>query len=115
MKNEKDKIKNFTNVSIHKDFYFNKNLGISTVVKEYEAVENILVKSKYMACITVQIPQLNKIEYQYGSVAYGNLLNQVSGILKALKEKEFRQDDIFVVDLFDIDTFYNVFITAPGR
>ncbi len=112
MSKEEGKKNNFTNVSIHKDFYFNKNLGISTVVKEYEAVEKFLVKSKYMACITVQIPQLNKIEYHYGSVAYGNLLNKVSGILKNLKENEFRQDDIFVVDLFDIDTFI-MFLSPP--
>lgn len=109
---EKKLIEHYMSVSIHKDFYYNKYLGISTVIKEYESVERILVDSRFMACITVQIPQLNKIEYQYGSTAYNNLLDHVSEILKTLKKDEFRSDDIFVVDLFDSDTFI-MFLSPP--
>lgn len=100
-------------VGINKGFFFNQHLGLPTVIKEYAQVERILVEARYLACITIQIGQLHQIEYRYGSVAYNNLLTVITGILKALKAHDFRKNDIFVVDLFDVDTF--VIFLAPPR
>ncbi|MFZ5798102.1 MAG: hypothetical protein ACOY3O_06700, partial [Thermodesulfobacteriota bacterium] len=57
-------------VTIHKDFYFNKNLGLPTIIKEYQTLESLLNTNQYLACITAQVEHLQKIEYQYGSDLY---------------------------------------------
>ncbi len=99
-------------VSIHEGFYFDKVLQLPTVIKEYEQVERILNDLQYMACITIQIEQLAKIEYLYGSNSYNHLLLRIAQILRNIKEKEFRGRDIFVVDLYDTDTFV-IFLSPP--
>jgi len=113
MENHKDSAKNYVEALIHKDFYVHDVLGIPTVVKEYEQVEKILVNSKYIACITIQVPLLHRIEYQYGSVVYNDLLDKTADIIKEVKTSEFRGQDIFLIDLFDIDTF--IIILSPPR
>ncbi|MEW6219693.1 MAG: EAL domain-containing protein [Thermodesulfobacteriota bacterium] len=99
-------------VDIHEGFYFNHRLGLPTVVREYERIETIFRDLQYMACITVQVDQLHKVEYRYGSIVYNSLLTTVTDLLKELKTKAFRGEDIFVVDLFDVDTFV-LFLSAP--
>ncbi|ACL05099.1 diguanylate phosphodiesterase [Desulfatibacillum aliphaticivorans] len=99
-------------VDIHEGFYYNRTLSLPTVIQEYEKVESILIDLQYMACITVQIEQLSKVEYLYGSNSYNYLLLQLTDILKDIKHKEFRGRDIFVVDLYDADTFV-IFLSAP--
>jgi len=101
-------------VEIHPGFYFNDGLGLPTVIKEYDRIEKILIELQYMACITVQVEHLNKIEYLYGSTAYQTLLACIADTLKELKKMELRDEDIFVVDLFDVDTFV-VFLSAPRK
>jgi len=96
---------NFISAPIHKDFYFNKYLEIPTVIKEYPEIERILTASKFIACITVQVAQLQQIEYQYGSLIYSDLLVKISDMLKTVKKNFFRDEDIFLVDLHDVDTF----------
>jgi EAL domain-containing protein (putative c-di-GMP-specific phosphodiesterase class I) len=108
----KDNRQDYVSVAIKEGFYFNQNLGLPTVIKEYEKIEKILVDSQYLACLTIQIDQLSKIEYLYGSLTYNNLLVCIAETLKRLKEKEFRKNDIFVVDIFDVDTFI-IFLSAP--
>lgn len=102
----------YVQARIYKGFYCNEELGTSTVIKEYGKVEKIFVESNYIACITVQINQLQRIEYLYGSAIYSSLLSQVATLLKTTKEKEFRGQDIFLVDLFDSDTFI-IFLSSP--
>lgn len=102
----------YISAAIHKNFYFNKELGAPTLIKEYPRIEKMLTSARYVACLTIQIHQLNRIEYQYGSVVYNNLLSRVTAMLKELKEREFRREDVFLVDLFDVDTFI-VFLSAP--
>ena len=104
--------KDHVSVSIHEGFYYDKVLKLPTVIKEYEAVEKILDDLQYMACITVQIEQLSRIEYLYGSNSYNHLLLRIAQILSNIKEKEFRGRDIFVVDLYDTDTFV-IFLSPP--
>ncbi|MFH2099326.1 MAG: EAL domain-containing protein, partial [Pseudomonadota bacterium] len=99
-------------VSIHEGFYFDRVLKLPTVIREYEKVEAILNDLLYMACITVQIEQLSRIEYLYGSNSYTHLLSTITSILKTTKDREFRGQDIFVVDLYDADTFV-IFLSAP--
>ncbi|MFP4446105.1 MAG: EAL domain-containing protein [Desulfosudaceae bacterium] len=99
-------------VRIHEGFYFDRTLELPTVIKEYERVEKILMDLQYMACITVQIEELSKVEYLYGSNSYNYLLAQITEILKNIKDREFRGRDIFVVDLYDPDTFV-IFLSAP--
>ncbi|MEW5736950.1 MAG: EAL domain-containing protein [Thermodesulfobacteriota bacterium] len=99
-------------VSIHEGFYFDRVLSLPTVIKEYERVEKILVDLQYIACITVQVEQLAKVEYLYGSTSYNFLLSRITDILKTIKEREFRGQDIFVVDLYDTDTFV-IFLSPP--
>jgi EAL domain-containing protein (putative c-di-GMP-specific phosphodiesterase class I) len=99
-------------VNIHEGFYLNRSLSLPTVIMEYAQVESILRQLQYVACITVRIEQLNEIEYKYGSVTYNNLLGSIAGMLKDLKSKVFRKQDIMVVDLFDIDTFV-IFLSPP--
>ncbi|MDI6797152.1 MAG: EAL domain-containing protein [Desulfatibacillaceae bacterium] len=106
------KKKRKVSVSIHESFYFDRVLELPTVIKEYEHVEKILNDLQYMACITVQIEQLSKIEYQYGSSSYNYLLQRITEILKEIKNREFRGQDIFVVDLYDTDTFC-IFLSPP--
>lgn len=97
---------------IYRGFYSNEELGTSTIIKEYDKVEAIFVESNYIACITVQISQLHRLECLYGSVVYSAMLSQVTALLKEVKEKEFRGQDIFLVDLFDSDTFI-IFLSSP--
>ncbi|MFP4477081.1 MAG: EAL domain-containing protein [Desulfatibacillaceae bacterium] len=112
MTKKTDPFNHLVNVDIHEGFYFNRRLELPTVVKEYQKVEAILEDLGYMACITVHVEQLSKVEYQYGSNAYNHLLDRITNSLKRIKESEFRGHDIFVVDLYDADTFV-IFLSAP--
>ncbi len=102
----------YVSASIHRDFYYSNALGTPTLIKEYVNVEKLLVEAKYLACITIQVPQLNRIEYNYGSQLYASLLSEVTRLVCDVKEQAFRGKDIFVVDLLDIDTFV-IFLSPP--
>jgi EAL domain-containing protein (putative c-di-GMP-specific phosphodiesterase class I) len=99
-------------VSIYRDFYFNKNLQLPTMIKEYPNLERVFIANQYLACITVQVSHLQKIEYQYGSDLYGKMLSNITDLLKDLKKSTFRNDDIFVLDLVELDTFV-IFLSTP--
>ena len=102
----------YVSVSIYKDFYFNKSLCLPTILKEYPKLEKVFVENQYLACITVQVAHLKKIEYQYGSDLYNKMLSRITELLKTLRDEGFRTDDIFVVDLVELDTFV-IFLSAP--
>ena len=102
----------YISASIYKDFYFNKSLGLPTILKEYPKLEKAFVDNQYLACITVQVAHLKKIEYQYGSDLYNKMLSGITKLLKTLRDEGFRTDDIFVVDLVELDTFV-IFLSAP--
>jgi EAL domain-containing protein (putative c-di-GMP-specific phosphodiesterase class I)/GGDEF domain-containing protein len=102
----------YIDVSIYRDFYFNDNLQLPTIIKVYPHLEAVFKESQYLACITVQVSHLQKIEYQYGSDLYGQLLSRITDLLKNLKDNAFRTDDIFVVDLVELDTFV-IFLGSP--
>ncbi len=104
--------RDYVSASIHRDFYYNNALGTPTLIKEYANVEKLLVEAQYLACITIQVPQLHHIEYNYGSQLYGKLLTEVTALIREVKEQAFRGTDIFVVDLLDIDTFV-IFLSPP--
>ena len=72
----------YISVSIYKDFYFNKNLSLPTILKEYPKLEKVFVENQYLACITVQVDHLQKIEYQYGSDLYTKMLSRITELLK---------------------------------
>jgi EAL domain-containing protein (putative c-di-GMP-specific phosphodiesterase class I) len=99
-------------VSIYRDFYFNNNLQLPTIIKEYSNLEAVFIENQYLACITVQVSHLQKIEYQYGSDLYGKMLSSITDMLKKLKNTAFRADDVFVIDLVEIDTFV-IFLSSP--
>lgn len=103
---------NYIDVKVYKDFYYNKNLGLPTIIKEYDRLEEILETNKYLACISAKIDHLQRIEYQYGSELYNRLLFKITDLLKNLKSHGFRSDDIFVVDMVEMDTFV-IFLSAP--
>lgn len=103
---------NFIDVTIYKDFYYNKNLGLPTIIKEYKRLEEILVENQYLACITAKVSHLQRVEYQYGSELYNRLLFRITDLLKNMKSHDFRSDDIFVVDMVELDTFV-IFLSAP--
>ena len=63
----------YVSVSIYRDFYFNNNFQLPTMIKEYPHLEAVFVENQYLACITVQVSHLQKIEYQYGSDLYGKI------------------------------------------
>lgn len=109
MKTEDD---NYLSALIHKNFYFNDHLDAATMIKEYARIEQILVDAQYIACLTLQIEQLKKIEYLYGSLVYNHLLGAVTNQVKRMKNEIFRQEDILVIDLFDQDTFI-IFLSPP--
>ena len=102
----------YLDVTIYKDFYYNKNLGLPTIIKEYPNLEKVLCTNQYLACITAQISHLQKVEYRYGSDLYNKLLAHITKLLKELKTEDFRDEDIFVVDLVELDTFV-IFLSAP--
>ncbi len=112
MKNNGDQSGAYVEAPIHRHFYFNDALQSPTLVKEYARIEQILVEANYIACITIQIPQLAKIEYQYGSTAYAQLLGEVMKLIKEVKDSTFREQDVLIVDLFDVDAFM-IFLTPP--
>jgi GGDEF domain-containing protein len=112
MDSKKINPQNYIDVTVYKDFYFNKNLGLPTIIKEYERLENILVTNHYLACITAKVEHLKRIEYQYGSELYNRLLFKITDLLKNLKSHDFRSEDIFVVDMVELDTFV-IFLSAP--
>ena len=95
-------------------FYYNRDLDLPTIISKFPEVEKILNRLQYMACITVQIGHLCKIEYLYGSIVYTELLKHITSILMNIRDEELRQEDIFVVDLFDVDTFI-IFLSAPRK
>ena len=99
-------------VSIYRDFYFNEHLELPTVIKEYPNLEKVFIKNQYLSCITVQVSHLQKIEYQYGSDLYNKMLSRITDLLKNLKTSGFRNEDIFVVDLVELDTFV-IFLSSP--
>lgn len=99
-------------VTIYRDFYFNKNLELPTIIKEYPNLEAVFIANQYLACITVQVGHLQKIEYQYGSDLYSKMLSRITELLKNLKQNAFRDDDIFVIDLVELDTFV-IFLSTP--
>ena len=103
---------NYIEVPIHQGFYYNTELELPTIVHQYKQVERNLIESQYLACITIHIENLSQIEYQYGSTIYHKVLRQVAEIISDLKRREFRDQDIFVVDLLDINTFV-MFLSAP--
>jgi len=111
---KKDNEKGRIDVSINEGFYFNESLKLPTIIKEYELIEKILIDVQYLACITVQVSQLTILEYKYGSNAYNKILGQITDILKNIKESQFRKDDIFLVDLYDVDTFV-IFLSSPRK
>lgn len=102
----------YIDVTVYKDFYFNKNLGLPTIIKEYDRLEEILIENQYLACITAKVEHLQRIEYQYGSELYNRLLFKITDLLKSLKSHDFRNEDIFVVDMVELDTFV-IFLSAP--
>lgn len=112
--NQKNEISRSTYItaSIHKEFYFNKYLGLPTVINKYKELESVFAQSQYLSCITIQIDHLLKIEYLYGSNVYNRTLSHITDLLKDLKKEAFRTDDIFVVDLVEVDTFV-VFLSSP--
>jgi EAL domain-containing protein (putative c-di-GMP-specific phosphodiesterase class I) len=99
-------------VSINEHFYFNRHLGIPTIIKEFENIENQLLGSDYLACITIKFQELNKIEHQYGSNVYIEILSRMTEKLKEVKRDTVREKDIFVVDIYDVDTFV-IFLSPP--
>lgn len=104
----------YVQAQIYRGFYGNEGLGTSTIIKDYEKVEAIFLESGYISCITFQISQLQRLESLYGSVTYSALLAQVTALLKEVKDKELRDLDIFLVDLFDSDTFI-IFLSSPRK
>ncbi len=104
----------YVTVPIHQAFYYNTELELPTVVREYEELEKNLDDLGYLACITIQVENLNRIEYQYGSTIYHQLLGKIAKIISTLKEQEFRKEDVFVIDLFDVDTFV-LFLSPPRK
>ncbi len=112
MSNQEDRERDYIEVPIHQGFYYNNDLELPTIIYEYQRIEKILMDSHYLACIAIQIENLTQIEYQYGSAVYHKVLRQVAEIITQLKQQEFRQEDIFVVDLVDIDTFV-LFLATP--
>jgi EAL domain-containing protein (putative c-di-GMP-specific phosphodiesterase class I)/GGDEF domain-containing protein len=112
MKDKSDTLSEYIDATIHKDFYLNKNLGLPTIVKVYQDLEKTFIKMQYLACITIQVDHLNRVEYQYGSRIYNKILTSITDLLKELKKDTFREDDIFVVDLVEVDTFA-IFLSSP--
>jgi EAL domain-containing protein (putative c-di-GMP-specific phosphodiesterase class I) len=108
------KAKNLVSVTIDEDFYFNRDLVFETLIKEYPKIEKIFVDSLYMGCITVQIDQLRKIEYMYGTNTYNQLLIDITRMIKELKEKKFRKEDGLILDFFEAETFV-IFLSSPRK
>jgi EAL domain-containing protein (putative c-di-GMP-specific phosphodiesterase class I) len=106
--NNKSKV----SVSIYEQFYFNKSLNLPTLIKEYEKVEKMLDNLQHLACITINFEDLSKLEHLYGSHVYNDMLSRICNLLKELKENLLRKDDIFVLDLYDVDTFV-LFLSEP--
>ena len=104
----------YVTAKIYKGFYSNEMLGTSTIIKEYDKIERVFLESNFIACITIKISQLHRLEGLYGSAVFGTMLAQVTAMLKEVKEKEFRGQDIFLVDLFDSDTFI-IFLASPRQ
>lgn len=113
MKKNKKSETEYIDATIHRDFYYNKSLELPTLIKEYGEVERIFADIQYLACLTVRVDHLNKVECLYGSDAYGKMLSKITDMLKSLKKKVFRHEDIFIVDLVDVDSF--VIFLAPPR
>ena len=104
--------KDYITAQIHEGFYFNNKLKLTTIIKEYEKIEKILNTLRYISCITVQVNHLRKVENIYGSITYNDILGRIASMLKAIKNSEFRKEDIFVVDIFDVDSFV-IFLSSP--
>jgi len=107
-----DESDEYITTTIHKDFYFNKSIGLSTIIEQYEKIEESFDLQQYLACISIHIERLNKIESLFGSQVYNQIISQIVGILGQVKKDAFRNDDIFVVDLIGVDV-YLIFLSAP--
>ncbi|MBI4844761.1 MAG: EAL domain-containing protein [Nitrospirae bacterium] len=100
------------NVSINENFYYNKKLSLPTVIKEYDNIERILLETGYLSCITIQIEDLRKVEQLYGSNIYLETFNLINAKIKELREILLRKADIFIIDIYDVDTFV-IFLSSP--
>ena len=107
-----ESLEHYISAEIYKGFYYNRDLDTSTIIKEYGSIEAILHQSRFIACLTIQIPHLYRAEYQYGSHVYNSLLAQTNTILKELKSLLFREEDILIVDMVEVDTFV-LFLSPP--
>lgn len=105
---------NYVSASIHRDFYYNNALDTATLVKEYPQIEQILLQSNFLACITIQIDQFRQVEYQYGSQIYSRLQRNTREIIHEAKNTSLRANDILLVDLFDYDAFI-IFLSPPRK
>ena len=112
--NTKSSNNDYILAQIHKGFYYNEELDTPTLIKEYHRVEKIFLESSFIACITIKISQLHSLESLYGSVIYSAIFSKVTALLKDVKAKEFRGQDIFLVDLFESDTFI-IFLSSPRK
>lgn len=114
MRKKQPKTQNLVSVTIDEDFYFNQNLGVGTLIKEYPKIEKIFVESLHMACLSIHIDQLRRIEYMYGTNTYNELLTQLAKMIKELKEKKFRKEDRLILDFFEAETFI-IFLSGPRK
>lgn len=105
---------NYVSASIHRDFYYSAALDTATLVKEYPEIEQILLQSGFLACITIQIDQFREVEYQYGSQIYSQLQRNTREIIHQAKSTSLRANDILLVDLFDYDAFI-IFLSPPRK
>ncbi|HEC15131.1 MAG TPA: EAL domain-containing protein [Sedimenticola sp.] len=112
MKDSSRDREHYVSALIHKSFYHDERLDTPTVIKAYDKIEKILLKSSYLTCITIQIDQLSDIEYLYGSSTYNALLGETKEVIREMRERYFRSEDIFLVDLFENDTFI-IFLAEP--
>lgn len=114
MTDEQPHSENYVSASIHRDFYYSTALDTATLVKEYPQIEQILLQSGFLACITIQIDQFRQVEYQYGSQIYSQLQRNTREIIHQAKNMSLRANDILLVDLFDYDAFI-IFLSPPRK
>jgi hypothetical protein len=77
--------KKYITAQIHEGFYFNNKLKLTTIIKEYEKIEQIFNKLHYISCITIQVNHLQKVENIYGTITYSDILGRIASMLKAIK------------------------------
>lgn len=72
----------------------------------FDDIKHILIKNSHLKIILIDASKINKIEFDYGKNIYRNVLDSLCVVIKKMKGKQIRKQDILAVNHPEGDQFY---------